>query len=101
MKFQSDESEFKLMLNNAITWFDELVKINRCQCSTSTFIHNMLVKVYTETHADGKMLWDKEMIEQAYPKVIVDIKQEQIDEILNIIRNDVPIFIGRKLKDGK
>ena len=45
MKFQSDESEFKLMLNNAITWFDELVKINRCQCSTSTFIHNMLVKV--------------------------------------------------------
>ena len=41
------------------------------------------------------------MIEQAYPKVIVDIKQEQIDEILNIIRNDVPIFIGRRLKDGK
>lgn len=102
MSFQTKErSEFKLMLANAITWFDELVRTNGCQCSTSTFIHNMLVKVYTEAQTDGKMLWDKEMIEKAYPIVIADIKQEQINEILNIIRNDVPIFISRRLKDGK
>ena len=102
MKFQfKEESEFKLIINNAITWFDELVRINGCQCSTSTFIHNMLIKVYTEAQTDGKMLWDKEMIERAYPIVISDIKQEQLDEILNIIRNDVPVFIGRRLKDGK
>ena len=102
MKFQfKDESEFKLMLNNAITWFDELVKIYGCQCSTSTFIHNMLVKVYTESQADGKMLWDKEMVEKSYPIIIADIRQEQIDEILNIIRNDVPAFINRRLDNGK
>lgn len=101
MTFEPKESEFKLMLSNAITWFDELVKINGCQCTTSTFVHNMLVKVYTESQADGKMLWDKEMVEKAYPIAIADIKQEQLDKIAGIIRYDVIDFIKGRLKDGK
>ena len=101
MTFEPKESEFKLMLDNAITWFDELVRINGCQCTTSTFVHNMLVKVYTETQADGKMLWDKEMVEKAYPIAIADIKQEQLDKIIGILRYDVADFIKGRLKDGK
>jgi len=101
MTFEPKESEFKLMLSNAITWFDELVRINGCQCTASTFVHNMLVKVYTESQADGKMLWDKEMVEKAYPIAIADIKQEQLDKIIGILRYDVADFIKRRLDNGK
>ena len=100
MKFQPKESEFKLMLNNAITWFDELVRINGCQCSTSTFIHNMLVKVYGETMTDGKMLWDRDLVEKAYPQVVDDIREEEREKIYTVLRHDLEDFIKRRLKDG-
>ena len=85
MKFQPKESELKLMLNNAVTWFDELVRINGCQCSTSTFIHNMLVKVYTDSQMDGSMLWDEEMIEKAFPVAIKIIKHKEREKVIHEI----------------
>ena len=101
MMFQPKESEFKLMLNNAITWFDELVKINGCQCSTSTFIHNMLVKVYTESQADGKMLWDDEMIKHLYPQAIDTIKREERARVINGMANFLLGELDRRLDNGK
>ena len=91
----------KKKLNNAIRWFDEMVHNFGLECETATFIHNMLVQFYSETPTDGIMIWDKEMIERAFPSATDQIKQEQLDKILGIIRYDVADFIKGRLKDGK
>lgn len=84
----------------AITWFDMMVHNFGLECETATFIHNTLVQLYSETPTDGTMIWDKETIERAFPLSTNQIKQEQLDKILGIIRYQVPDFINRRLKDG-
>ena len=88
-------------LETAITWLDMMVHNFGLECETATFIHNILIQLYSETPTDGTMIWDKEMIERAYPLSTNQIKQEQLEKILGIIRYEVPDFINRRLKDGK
>ncbi len=91
----------KKNLETAITWFDMMVHNFGLECKTATFIHNILVQLYSETPTDGTMIWDKETIERAFPLSTNQIKQEQLDKILGIIRYDVADFIKGRLKDGK
>lgn len=101
MQFKTRDDDARLIIRNAITWFDELVRINGCQCSTSTFIHNALTGMLEKTYSDGACLWDKEMVEMAYPQIIEQIKGDERDKIYGIIRFDVADYIERRLKDGK
>ncbi len=91
----------KKKLYNAIYWFDMMVHNFGLECETSTFIHNILSNILTNTMVDGCMIWDDEMIKKMYPQAIDQIKQEQLDKILGIIRYDVADFIKGRLKDGK
>ena len=91
----------KKKLERSLTWFDMMVHNFGLECETATFIHNILVQLYSETPTDGTMIWDKETIERAFPLSTNQIKQEQIDKILGIIRYDVADFIKGRLKDGK
>ena len=91
----------KKKLKKSITWFDMMVHNFGLECETATFIHNILIQLYSETPTAGTMIWDKEMIERAFPLSTNQIKQEQLEKILNIIRYDVANFIEGRLKDGK
>lgn len=95
------KDDFELTLRNAITWFDELVRLEGAQCGTSTFIHNILCEVLAGMPTDGAMLWDQEIFERNYPITCSKIRQEEREKILGIIRYQVPDFINRRLKDGK
>ena len=103
MKFQRKDNEYQLAVKNAVTWFDELVRINGCQCSTSTFIHNTLIEILeiiTGTYSDGNMVWDKEVFERVYPVVTEQIKNEEREKVYKVLRFDLIDYIERRLKDG-
>ena len=87
-------------LERSIAWFDMMVHNFGLECETASFIHNILVQLYSETPTDGTMIWDKETIEKAYPLSIDQIKRDQLNKILNIIKYDVVEDIKRRLKDG-
>lgn len=88
-------------LETAITWFDEMVHSFGLECETSTFIYNTLTIMLTKTLEDGVVIWDDEMVKIMYPQAVDKIKQDQLDEILGIIRYDVADYIKGRLKDGK
>ena len=90
----------KKKLYNAIRWFDEMVHSFGLECETSTFIHNTLSSILTNTLEDGCMIWDDEMVEKAYPQAVGDIKRKEREQFINELRFTIN-ELNRRFDDGK
>ena len=90
----------KKKLNNAIRWFDEMVRSFGLECETSSFIHNTLTSVLANTLEDGTMIWDDEMVEKACPQAVDKIKRKEREKVI-IEFNWFIYELRRRLEDGK
>lgn len=90
----------KKNLNSAIRWFDEMVHSFGVECETSTFIHNTLSSILTNTLEDGTMIWDDEMVEKAYPQAVANIKRKEREKVMNELRYLIKV-LDRRLDNGE
>lgn len=92
----------KKKLYNSIQWFDEMVHSFGLECETSTFIHNTLTNMLTNTLEDGAMIWDDDMVESTYPQAVDRIKHREREHVMNeLINFIISGELNRRLKDGK
>ena len=91
----------KKKLSKALYWFDEMVRSFGLECETSTFIHNILLSVLTNTLEDGCMIWDDDMMEKEYPQAVDMIKRKERERILNEIQKFLMRELNRRLDNGK
>lgn len=90
----------KKKLNNALIWFDEMVHSFGLECETATFIHNIFIRLLTNTLEDGCMIWDDEMIEKMYPQAVGEIKRKERERVIKELRSIVN-DLNRRLNNGK
>jgi len=90
----------KKKLYKAIKWFDEMIHSFGLECETSTFIHNILSSILTNTLVDGCMIWDAEMVENTHPQAVGEIKRKEREKVINELRNMVG-ELNRRIDNGK